>query len=326
MSNEYRRIAQPASRLGQPSAPFSARVKGDVEMKDVVEVLTSNRMPSIAESSWLCNKTIASKTIIPRHSIVTNNHSEDGTEMSLFGAQPAQAGGGLFGRVSAPTQTTTGNMFGNNNQAQNIPPTSSVFGGSQPQTATGSSPFGNLNSGSNQEPNKPSLFGAAQPATTAPTSTPSLFGGLNATNTSVAPSSTNNLFSGLGGIQQPNGGGRLFGALANNNNQQQQQQQPSQLGGSPFGASTLTNNGAGTSQAQTQPQNEQFTSLPGSSTTGALFNHLIERGRKRQGPDASRVEFDDLPSLQLGLGDIASKVRNLGGGLSRSAGRGDSRA
>jgi len=49
------------------------------------------------------------------------------------------------------------------------------------------------------------------------------------------------------------------------------------------------------------------------NTQGAYFDHLLERGRKRQDPSSGLSRFGDLPSLQLGLGDIASKVRNLGG-------------
>lgn len=283
------------------------------------------RVSLIYAESSPCDETLAFKTIIPP--IETNNHREDATNMSAFGAQPAQPSGGLFGRVAAPNQPATGSPFGNNNPTQNNPPASSVFGGAQPQTATGSGMFGNLNTGTNPAPSQPSPFGAPQPAAAASTNTPSPFAALNGTNaTQGASSSTNNLFSGLGGnqqTQQQQTGGGLFGGLGTNSNQQQQ---PSQPGTSVFGASSLANNGTATNQQQAQPQNEPSSSLAGGSTTGALFDHLIERGRKRQGPDASRVQFDELPSLQLGLGDIASKVRNLGSGLSRSAAKGDSRA
>ncbi|KAF2115794.1 Nup93/Nic96-domain-containing protein [Lophiotrema nucula] len=46
----------------------------------------------------------------------------------------------------------------------------------------------------------------------------------------------------------------------------------------------------------------------------AHFDHLLERGRKRNAGENGLHSFDELPSLQLGLGDIARKVRNLGAG------------
>ncbi|KAK7556651.1 Nup93/Nic96-domain-containing protein [Phyllosticta citricarpa] len=52
---------------------------------------------------------------------------------------------------------------------------------------------------------------------------------------------------------------------------------------------------------------------PGGQT--AYFDHLLERSRKRAAQDNGMSStFGDLPSLQLGLGDIARKVRNLGQG------------
>jgi nuclear pore complex protein Nup93 len=54
----------------------------------------------------------------------------------------------------------------------------------------------------------------------------------------------------------------------------------------------------------------------------AHFDHLLERGRKRNAGENGGNNFDELPSLQLGLGDIARKVRNLGaGGPSADQGR-----
>lgn len=50
------------------------------------------------------------------------------------------------------------------------------------------------------------------------------------------------------------------------------------------------------------------------SGRSAHFDHLLERGRKRNAGENGIGNFDELPSLQLGLGDIARKVRNLGSG------------
>jgi hypothetical protein len=57
------------------------------------------------------------------------------------------------------------------------------------------------------------------------------------------------------------------------------------------------------------PQSSLF-----SSSRSAHFDHLLERGRKRNAAENAFGTFDELPSLQLGLGDIARKVRNLGAG------------
>ena len=72
----------------------------------------------------------------------------------------------------------------------------------------------------------------------------------------------------------------------------------------------------GTTATQ-QSQQQQGTSLSQANTgTGrsAHFDHLLERGRKRNAGENGLTNFDELPSLQLGLGDIARKVRNLGAG------------
>ena len=69
--------------------------------------------------------------------------------------------------------------------------------------------------------------------------------------------------------------------------------------------------GLGNSQQQTTGQ--ALNSTP--TTQPAFFNSLIERGKKRPlamgGQNDSRAE---LPSLQLGLGDIRRKARELGAG------------
>jgi len=266
--------------------------------------------------------------------------------MSIFG-QPAQqpaTGGGLFGNTNA-TQQTTNNLFGsvpNNNAAEaQSTPTINLFGAPQQQSQNPGTLFGGGNAAA--QATTPNLFGSPRPTTAQPASGASgLFGGLGGgaqpaaatnsgglfgsalSNPAPAQQTTGGGFGGLGGglfgagntSLQPAKTG-LFGATANT-----QQQATAPL----LGASTLVNNASLAVQSQAQPQNGVQSGPMGGSTNGAYFNHLIERGKKRQGPDSGIAQFDELPSLQLGLGDIASKVRNLGGGLSRSAGRGDSRA
>ena len=77
-------------------------------------------------------------------------------------------------------------------------------------------------------------------------------------------------------------------------------------------------------QSQQQPQNAQSTSEPqqqdgqqpqtiARDSAPAYFNTLLEKGRKRAHGSDESPAFGDLPSLQLGLGDIAKRARELGG-------------
>ncbi|KAJ4173283.1 nuclear pore complex subunit [Fusarium falciforme] len=88
--------------------------------------------------------------------------------------------------------------------------------------------------------------------------------------------------------------------------QQQQQQQPQQnmagsiLGGNALGASTLGGSlfasqaANGQSQAQSQP-------------AGAYFDSLFAKSQKADG----KSNMEDLPSLELGLGDLRHRLRKL---------------
>ena len=140
--------------------------------------------------------------------------------------------------------------------------------------------------------------------TTAP-STTSLFGNTLQQQTTQPTS----LFGAPAGQQQqqqpqaaaPSGG--LFGGLGAST------AQPQQSSGSLFGATTA--------QAQAPASTGQL-AQPSTTGTNAHFQTLLERGKKRREPTAGGLEFGELPILQLGLGDIASKVRNLGGANSFS--------
>jgi nuclear pore complex protein Nup93 len=86
-------------------------------------------------------------------------------------------------------------------------------------------------------------------------------------------------------------------------------QQTGTLGGSFFSTSSAP-------QQQQQQQSQQQPTLQSNGVGGlsSHFDHLLERGRKRNAGDNGLANFEELPSLQLGLGDIARKVRNLGAG------------
>lgn len=208
--------------------------------------------------------------------------------MSLFGNiggnnKPAGTGGlfGSAGSTPATGQSSTPSLFG------------TPQGG-----ATGAAPSsGGLFGSQQQQNNKPtlSLFGnnantgssnaTAQPANTGST----LFGG--ASNPTQQPATTApSLFGGAN-----TSGGGLFGSTNNAS-------APANNKQSAFGA----NNQASSAPAEQQEQNAR----------PVYFDNLIERNIKRQGADATATArmgaFGELPTLQLGLGDIQKKVRGLG--------------
>lgn len=134
-----------------------------------------------------------------------------------------------------------------------------------------------------------SLFGGGGlGATTTPK--PSLFGSNNTTsafgNTTAAPAQP----------AQPAQPSSLFG-------QSQAQQQPQ-----PPAQSCIIGQ---TQQPAKNPQEQPQMSTQ--ATKPAFFNSLLERGKKRPlSGTAQNGNFEDVPSLQLGLDDIRRKARELG--------------
>ncbi|KAJ5565254.1 hypothetical protein N7513_001496 [Penicillium frequentans] len=135
-----------------------------------------------------------------------------------------------------------------------------------------------------------SLFGGGGlGATTTPK--PSLFGSTNTTsafgNTTTAPA-------------QPAQPSSLFG-------QSQAQQQPQQQPQPPAQSCILGQ----TQQPAKNPQEQ--TQMSTQATKPAFFNSLLERGKKRPlSGTTQNGNFEDVPSLQLGLDDIRRKARELG--------------
>lgn len=214
---------------------------------------------------------------------------------SLFG-QPKPTSS-LFNNFNAATSaqsqaTPTSSLFGNTPQPQqSVGQTSNLFGSlsnSQPQTQP--SLFPSL--GGDQ---KPSVFGSSQPQQQTGTAGAGLFGTGSALN--VQPQQT---FSLLGGAQNNAATTKpAVPSLLTPQSQAQPQEQGNQSGQAVQGGQQQ--------QVDQQSQGGQSTSQP------AYFDNLVEKGRKRTHDADGRPGFRDLPSLQLGLGDIAKKVRELGG-------------
>lgn len=182
-----------------------------------------------------------------------------------------------------------GNLYTSSSQA---PPTSSLFGnigsaGSQPQQQTEVPSL----SGINTSQQKPSLFGSIGSPPSQPQSSGGggLFGRVEpaASTASQAPKASNvfgtSLTNNASASAAP-GASSLFGSQNPQLAQSQQDGQPQQL------------NGQGTEKAP----------YPG------YFDNLLEKGRKRHRDANGRSSFQDLPSLQLNLNDIAKRARGLG--------------
>jgi nuclear pore complex protein Nup93 len=240
------------------------------------------------------------------------------TNMGLFDGlgsnAPASSGtatSNLFGGTApASTGGTTGNLFGNLGGASTSAP-----GTSQPAASgtTGGSLFGNL--------------GAAPPLTSSGASGGGLFGGLGAAKTTAPATSSTPAFPPLGGTtaQTAGSGGGLFSKPFGQQGQQSTTANPpsNTQQTNPLGQSTLFGT---TTMQQSQEQSGGPLSQSNAGTgRNSHFDNLLERGRKRNVGENGLSSFDELPTLQLGLGDIARKVRNLGAG-GPSADQGQDRA
>ncbi|KAL2358657.1 Nup93/Nic96-domain-containing protein [Cryomyces antarcticus] len=259
-----------------------------------------------------------------------NTSSQQGS--SIFGAapsnQPQQQSGGPFSSLSGtPQQQSTPSLFDRigTSQPQKAPSLFDRIGTSQPQQQQTSSGglFSNLGASTAQpqQQGTSGLFGSS--GTTQPQQQSSnLFGNLGTGQSQPEQATSGSLFGGLGASSQPAAQKpSLFGSLGGTSQPPQQQQTST---GSLFGGSTLVN----TQNQQPQQENGQVPQNGAPASQPAYFDHLLERGKKRQNQENGGDQFSDLPSLQLGLGDIARKVRNLGAGgpTSQQARGADSRA
>ncbi|KAI0402167.1 Nup93/Nic96-domain-containing protein [Xylaria palmicola] len=199
-------------------------------------------------------------------------------------------------------------LFSNPQQPAASGQTPSLFGnsGQQQQPATGQTPslFGNTAQQPQATGQTPSLFGNAGQQQQTAGQTPSLFG--NSTAQNPAQNTTSGLFgaaaTGTAQPQQPAAtgtGGGLFGTAQN------QTQAPA------LGAGSSTQNpGASSLFGATQPPGTSTNggALPQGKTTG-YFDSLLAKSKKQAQGESP---LEDLPSLQLGLGDLRQRLRKLG--------------
>ena len=198
---------------------------------------------------------------------------------------------------SQPVNNPFGNLGTSSGPSISQPaPAGGLFGQNTSQAGQTGSLFGNLKT--SQPAQTGGLFGSL--GTSQSTKTGGLFG--NSTTTQAAQSG--GLF-GNSTTSQPAQSGGLFGNSTTS--------QSAQLGGlsapPPIGGSTQ--NGLLGPKASSQ-QNGQPTQAE-SGLRSAYFNTLLEKNKKRGRVAGEDSGFGEVPSLQLGLGDIAKRVRQLGG-------------
>lgn len=230
---------------------------------------------------------------------------------SLFGTPAKTQTSNLFSSIPSSAPAPNSSIFGNAPTASPATTSGGLFGSTPaPQNQQAPSLFSNLGqTGQQSQQSKsnpfPSLFGSTtqpQQQTSAPTGA-SIFAPAASQS---APGAS--IFGNTGGNQGP--GASIF---ANAPPQQQTQQQQ----------------GQGQGQGQSQQQNASLGPVAHKGAQPGHFDSLLEKSRKRTRDADGGPGFQDLPGLQLGLGDISKRVRELGGTgtTSRSAGGGaDSRA
>ena len=192
----------------------------------------------------------------------------------------------IFGNASSqPTSSLSANLGNSTTSAQQNQPaqTSTLFGSSQP--AKVSSIFG----GSKPEEKVNPFKKLGEAPVLSDTSGSNIFGG-------------EILVEGFGAAAPKPADGGGFGSLFQTSK--------------PDASSTLATQKFQNSQSilgQTEQQNGPQHGGLGKPSQPVYFNNLLKKGKKRARGEGGGAGLGDLPSLQLGLGDIAKKVRELGG-------------
>lgn len=228
--------------------------------------------------------------------------------MSLFGnlntpgaSNPSTStpGGGLFGNLNKQTPSTgTGGLFGSGTATSQPSSTGGLFGASsttpQPQQQSGGL-FGASTTTPQPQQQSGGLFGGLGLGSNTPAGQPAtntgggLFGGGNNATTTTQPQQSS-LFG------DPNKPSLSMFGNTTTTSAQAQPAATSTLGGSMFG-NTLTAQAPNANPSHHAP-------------TGAFFDSLLAKSKRNHiEGDAS---MEDLPSLQLGLGDLRQRLKKLG--------------
>jgi nuclear pore complex protein Nup93 len=182
----------------------------------------------------------------------------------------------------------------------------SLIFGSTPATSSSSQPslFANLGATASSSQPAPSLFSSLNSSQPQQTSRP--FSNLGATSQATSQPSLFSNISAKPAASQPQQGGSLF----------------SNAGAASQSIFGSTQPAAANTQG-TQQQNVQPGPISDSTTYSAYFTGLLEKNKKHDRPVDDGPGFGEIPSLQLGLGDIAKRVRALGGtGVQASGSKG----
>lgn len=194
------------------------------------------------------------------------------------GPAASTAGGGLFGNLNTGTNPTAGatgggGLFGNLSSSTNKPTGGGLFGNTAAPNANTTTTTNNSGGGLFGQSSTPASGLFGQQNTAQPqTTTGSSLFGNNAPTTTSAPS------------------GSLFGQTTN-----AQPGVTSILGGTVNMSTANANSAAST----------------GPPPTGAYFDSLLAKSKRKQ-PDGDDAMLDDLPALQLGLGDLRQRLKKLG--------------
>lgn len=245
----------------------------------------------------------------------------------MFGSLSQNKPAPLFGNLREPVATSS------------APGTSSLFCSPQTQL-TGTPGGGSLVGALDQQKSTPSLFGNTSAAQSQPANTGGGGGLFGASTATAAPLQGGSLFGGNNNQQQNTSSNSLFPSLGASTSAPPQagglfgqpgasQPQSTHVGGGNSFEGFAVQKPQAPQQQQEQGQLSQQAQGDRAKSTPGLFGKLLENGRKRQNVDQDGTAFGELPSLQLGLGDIARKVRSLGQGTPTSTERqrdGDARA
>ena len=230
--------------------------------------------------------------------------------------QPAGGGGGLFGQSTQQSSGTSGGggLFGGTQNQQTTQASGTGGGGLFGQSTQQSGGGGGGLFGQSQNQNQQSqqtgtqatgAFG--QQAQNQGTTSGGLFGQPRQQNQQPTQGATG---GGLFGQSQqqnaPTGGGGLFGAGSSLLGQPQQSRLgglSAQQGGNTLAQSTMQNIQPGGSLFESRGHTANET-----QAAGAYFDSLLAKSQKAGKPSSN---MEDLPSLELGLGDLRHRLRKL---------------